>query len=346
MMPEVKIKSYISPSYQFVNMALSFMILIFSMFYGIQNDVITDAQPEFYPLTPQKISEFGGNPGIVKVGLSIKDFPEFDMNKDSFIFAGQVSFEFDPSLISLETLGKFYFEKGEILYLSAPTTKLLQGKLFVKYDIRVRFTTNLDYEYFPLDNHKLYLIFSNLSLSPNEVIFESSYNRFIISDKILISGWIQPIRNVVSGYNVSSLDKADSTKNIYTPLLLFSMEYQRLTTRNAVTIFLPLLLLYYISLFCFSLDPEKHLRTIMSLNGANIAALLSYRFVIESLSPKVGYFMLSDYIFFLFLGCSCLTFVLATIFMYHGELTKKILCSFLHLLLISGIVYLMFVWMD
>ena len=222
---------------------------------------------------------------------------------------------------------------------------MIQGKLFVKYDIRVKFTTNLNYEYFPLDNHKVYLVFSNLSLSPNEVIFESSYNRFIVSDKIIISGWISPNRTVKSGYSLSALDKADSTKTIYTPILMFALEYQRMTLRNAFTIFLPLLLLFYITTFCFSLDPEKYFRAIISLNAASISSLLAYRFVIENMSPKVGYFMLSDYVFFLFLVSVCLTFVLSSIFMFFDEWYKRIICSFLHLVVMAGIIYLFFFWM-
>ena len=38
----------------------------------------------------------------------------------------------------------------------------------------------------------------------------------------------------------------------------------------------------------------------MQMSTGNIVALVAYRFVIESISPKVGYPMIADYIFFLF----------------------------------------------
>ena len=43
--------------------------------------------PELMSLTPATIDQLGGSPGVVKVGL-IKDFTEFDMLANNFIFSG------------------------------------------------------------------------------------------------------------------------------------------------------------------------------------------------------------------------------------------------------------------
>jgi hypothetical protein len=80
-------------------------------------------------------------------------------------------------------------------------------------------------------------------------------------------------------------------------------------------------MLYFISLFCFAFDPETHSGTIFSLASAGVTGLLSYRFVIENMTPKVGYFVLSDRLFVLFLTASLIEFVFAVSIVRLGHLT-------------------------
>ena len=84
------------------------------------------------------------------------------------------------------------------------------------------------------------------------------------------------------------------------------MEFSRFGTRQLISILLPLLLIFYITVFCFSIEPQ----TSIGLSTGSMTAIIAYRFVIENLSPASGYFMLSDYLFFLILSACFITFFL------------------------------------
>jgi hypothetical protein len=173
-MAEEKEESYIEFSlYTYFSIALillSGIILSFLMYKATQEFTSLDRMPELIAITPDAMKEFGGNPGIAHVGLYIKDFTEFDMLKNEFIFAGILWFMFDPSIISLDTLAKFSFEKGDILATSPPSTRIVKGKLLTRYDIRVRLKTNLTYSQFPFDSHMLYVTLDNNYVTPGEIM--------------------------------------------------------------------------------------------------------------------------------------------------------------------------------
>ena len=96
-------------------------------------------------------------------------------------------------------------------------------------------------------------------------------------------------------------------------------------------------------MFLFSLDPKKYREAIMTISAATVPAILAYRFVIETISPKVSYFMLSDHIFSLFLFLSFLVFV--TIFYFENFLVAPgLLVITFHILLILSWAYLLFIW--
>ena len=79
---------------------------------------------------------------------------------------------------------------------------------------------------------------------------------------------------------------------------------------------------------------------------AIVTAILAYRFVIESISPKdVGYFMLSDQLFFLFLGLISLIFVVNIINRYAYPLTtnqRLIILVLFHITAIVATIILFF----
>ncbi len=147
---------------------LSAIALAFFLYQASQTVTSVDPMPELLSVTPETADTLGGNPSIVTVGLYIKDFTEFDMVTNNFIFSGILWFLFDPSVVSLETLAKFSFEKGEIQYVSAPSTRIVQGKLLARYDIRVKLKTNLVYTLFPFDSHKLYITLDNNFVTPGK----------------------------------------------------------------------------------------------------------------------------------------------------------------------------------
>lgn len=300
-----------------------------------------DSMPEIRSLVPDAMEKLGANPGVVRVGLYIKDFTEFDMLKNSFEFSGILWFLFDPSIISLETLGKFSFEKGKIISLSAPSTRLVKGKLLVRYDIRVNLKTNLSYSLFPFDDHTLSIAIDNNYVTPGEVIFESSYNEVVISPEIALTNWKMHAVRVYPGFSIAHLDKKEGANDVAHPRIIFAIDYGHAGIRQALTIILPLILVFFMALLSLALDPVTNFRSILTLSSGAVTALLAYRFVIENLSPKVGYFMVSDYVFFLVLAASFIVFFLNIALGAIPLNYKKLIIIFFHVLFIASFFYLL-----
>ena len=181
---------------------------------------------------------------------------------------------------------------------------------------------------------------ANRFIEPSEVIFESSRREFNIEQDMSFRGWIKVDKNVETGYIDSQLDSFDPTKEIIYPAVLFSIDYARSSVRYVFSILLPLAIMFYVSLFTLSLS----LRDSLPITAGIVTAILAYRFIIEYLSPRVGYFMGSDLIFFLFLGASVGVFILNVAeFIGKVQLSKKVKTFILilfHLIVIGGMLFL------
>jgi hypothetical protein len=346
---QIFFEQIVRPQYQVIVFLITLTIVFLLGMRAVVRFNPMEQYPQLQEITPEKIREWGGEPVIVNVGLYITNWHEFDIVKNLFVFDGMIWFEFDPSLIALETIEKFSFEKGEILQKSEPSTKLINGNLFAEYKIRLRFTTTLSHQFFPLDDHRIYITLVNTYVSPSEVIFRSYKSDFAISPKIIIPEWRQIDYSVRTGYEESIMDKFDERKIIRYPVVEFLLDFSRIGIRLTLLIFLPLFLIFFVSTFWLSFDP-KHTTIILALVTSAITSLIAYRFVIQGMSPEVGYFLLSDHIFTFFLALSCASFVLALLWINRGKATpfmltlRGIVFLAFHILFIAVWYYLLFLW--
>ncbi len=339
--PEVNATSTL---FQFIWIGVTSVVLLFLIYQSITDFKSLDEIPELFPITPAKAAEFGGTPAHVKVGLQISSFSVFDMINNNFALAGTVWFEFDPSMTSLETIGKFSFEKGEIKLLSPPSTRIIEGRLFARYNVRVELKTNLNQRLFPFTGHTLYIVLDNNYVSPAEITFESALKDFVLSRGIVVSGWKEYDRHVYTGYSVAELEKNNKEKTIYHPRAMFAIDFGFVGIRQILTILLPLILIFFISVFSFALDPKGYYTSILTISSGSITGLLAYRFVIENLSPRVGYFMLSDWLFFLFLTMTFVIFFANTKTLNLHVRSKEFITIVLHAIVIATAVYLFNFW--
>lgn len=337
----------IRPLTQIMLIIVSSCIIWAALYRRLERFVPHDPAPPIFNVTPETYNYFGGFPDEINVGLYISQFRKFNMVTDEFDFNGILWFEFNPDTISLETLEKFDFEKGEIKYKSNPDTQLVDGKLLVRYNIRVACNSQLDYASFPLDNHRIHLTLANHFVAPSTILFSSSEDQFIVNTKTKSFGWQQVNKNVATGFEKVEIDPYDNRKTSYYPVTIFTLDYVRYGIRYVLSIILPLLLLFYLSLFSFSW-PGKQEGAGLSLTLGGVTATLGYRFVIENLSPKTGYFMLSDYIFFLFLVTNSLIFFIQVMESYTPRILtwaeKFSTLLFLHSLVIISCIYLFLFW--
>ncbi len=286
----------------------SALIITLLFIIRITTFVVTDQPSELQPFIPKKKGGYAAGPAWVNTGISIQDFPLFDATKNSFIVDVILWFEFDPTEISFSVLDKFSFGKGIILKKSPPETIKIKDKLFVRYDLRIQFSSNLDYKDFPFDNHRVVLSLSNDIASPEEMMFHVKESSFTFNPSLYTASWLYISHTVHKGYSTASLEKHDTGKTVSLPQVQMVMDFKG-GWRKVFVIFVPLYLLSFMGAFTLIMQKDP---TFLSL--ASISGLLAHRFVVENMSPGVGYFTLSDrlyvimiifsFVFFLInLGC-------------------------------------------
>lgn len=342
-------RQVVRPEYQVVALLITASIVLFLGARAWQRFQPLEQDPEIHSITPEKIRKWSGDPVSVEVGLYISNWHQFKIVLNEFVFDGVVWFQFDPALISLDTIGKFSFQKGELLQKSDPSAKLIDGKLFAEYKIRLRFATTLSHSFFPLDDHRIYITLVNTYVTPSELIFRSFKSNFETSKRVNIPAWYQMDKAVQTGYAQESFDKFDERKSIRYPEVVFMLDFARSGVSLILLIFLPIFLIFFLSLFWFTFEPDQQ-RPIMALTTSAITSLIAYRFVIQNMSPKVGYFLLSDHIFTFFLGLTFASFVLALLWMRRGGMTRGLVIArgltfiVFHILFILMWYYLLFMW--
>jgi hypothetical protein len=295
----------------------------------------SDPKPQIYPIKPaiteKQITE-------VKAGLHIKNFPLFDITTNDFIIDAILWFEFDPHSISIEAVKKFSFEKGTILSLSEPETKIINDKLFTRYKISVKFKSDLDYKLFPLEDHKVNILLTNTFLNPEEVVLKSQNSDLSTKDQIFTGDWLMTGAQVEFGYLKSEITKYDPQKTALYPAILFSLDFKKAGFKKTLIVFVPLFIAFFLSLFSLVIN-ITNIAGILSLSVGSITSLIINLFTIDRMTPNVRYFTLSDLIFNLLL---LLVFVIFMINVYIIKQTKTDHPS-KHLLILRSYVFLLFI---
>lgn len=343
------------PQNQIIVLVISTLITTYFFYQQIQLFTPLESPPLLLESDPKKFRSWNCEPIEVKAGLQIINFSSFNLNDNEFLADVIVWFEFDPSLISLDTIGKFSFDKGEIKRKSDPITKSINGKFFAEYEVRVSFSSNVTHRLFPLDDHRIYITLLNNASSPMDLVFDVSPSGFTISNAIFIRGWNIINTAVNTGYEEWVFDKYEDRRTVRHPKIIFSMDFKRSGNRFVFIILLPVFLIFFIGLFSFGFDPEdSNSRSVMmSLSSASLGSLLGYRFVINNMAPPgVGYFMLSDHIFDIFLTLAVVELFIAVSLVRYQKLTPLIkivrgaLFVIFHIILLISWYYLLFLWVK
>ncbi len=283
----------------------SIVLSIFVLSAMMQTGKIFDVPPSIIPLRPKTALEIQQVPTDVMVGLTINDFSTFDITKNKFIMRCIVWFIFDPIFVPIENINQFSFSKGNVLKKSSPEISIIQNKkAFAKYETLVEFNTDLDFRYFPLDNHRIFIVLTNLTLDDTDVIFRTENSYFKIDDPLLTM--YNRIINPQTKFGSSHAALIDANKNaiVEHPMVVFSFDYNKPGVRSTLLIIIPIILMFFMSLFPLSLDPTTNAREIFGTSIGVLTSILTYRFVIESLSPQVDYFTLGDYLYIFVLLCA------------------------------------------
>jgi len=335
----------VSVIFQFIMIGITTTVICLSIYWPSKFFYANDLSPVIMGITPQLISKFKGTPGVVSTGLYIDDFSVFDTVKDDFIFSGIVWFEFDPVHMTVKSLDKFSFHRGEILEKSEADVRMVEGKFFARYNIKVRFKTQLNYRDFPFDDHRIYIQLIQPQLSLNDMVLESVETNFIVKSSEKALGWDIVGKQVQAGFvGADIVANAGQEMQVYHPSVLFAIDYSRDGIRYPLIIILPLLLLFFIATFILSIDVVKYATMTTTLSVSCMSALIAFRFVIENLSPSVGYFMISDGLYFLFLILVTTIFIMSFVLPHLSKKIKELMLISLHGSVWIVIIYLMFFW--
>ncbi len=285
---------FISIPFQILLLVISFIVLGVSLYRPINHFYPIDSKPGISLLTPE-----ADQPSIVhiKTGLNITDFLKFDAIKNEYTVNAIIWFAFDPKQVSLEQIEKFSFTKGEILKKSDPViTKTEDGKTVALYYLRVQFGSIPNYKRFPLDDHYLFLNVINNALYPTQAVFDIDQDNYILSKNLHTPGWAIVENTAQGGYTSAMISPAATSMQ---PKAVYSMGLSKQDYRQLLLIILPLLVIFYFGIFAFSI---QDIVMAITLVLASVSGLIAYSFVLHTLSPQVGYLMLSVYMFLLFLG--------------------------------------------
>jgi hypothetical protein len=333
----------VSLSFQFTLITITIVVFSYCIYKSFTSFATRETPIKIKKLTPQLIKQFGEPPGQIDIGLIINDFLTFDTVKNDFVAVGTVWFEYDPGTITIDVLSKFRFNRAEIIEKLEPVSRIVNNKFIVSYGIKIRFKNPLSYQFFPFDDHRISLELVNQYLSITDINFDAVASNFSTNASTKEQGWTIVNKEANPGYLDAEGKEGQEEKAAY-PVVAFSTDYLRTGIRHAFTILLPLMALFFISLFSFSLNPLHYATLAISLSAGSVTGLLAYRFVIESISPVVGYFMMSDYIYLLFLAAVSLVFLLNIIALNLMLWIKQILIFIIHLFVCSLFIYLTLIW--
>lgn len=293
---------FVSLKLQLFLMLITLIALSFIFYFSYRGFKSSDDYPHVISLTPQKIFELGGPAKPITVGIFVKNFSEFNVIKGEFLVDLNIRFKFNPDYFFLDQISKFTFQQADIKSKSEPLIRIEGNEYVVSYDMRVLFRLPLNYNYFPLDDHRLSFIVDNDLIAPSDGFFVTSKNNIIVSPEVHVEGWDLRDTSVHVGYFENRIQEGGEQKVLYHPRAVFLFDFYQDGIRYIFTIFLPLLMIFFTALMSFSVNPlAATFHTLVDMSGAALAALIGYRFVMETVSPVTGYFILSDYIFFYFL---------------------------------------------
>jgi hypothetical protein len=247
---------------------------------------------------------------VVTVGLHINSFPTFSFVKNEFLIDGILWFRFPQGAESIKTLEGFTIqnsilqENGLLLYKSAPIIKLLENEVLVSYHIQTVFKTNLDFKHFPLQSHRLSIIVQNKNVTPYELYFNSTDKEFTLAQEDLVMQWLPRKMSVKTGYIKSELELSNPAMDISYPSAVFSIDFQSVGGRDLMSLYFPMLVLFFIIIFCLLIDISDISR--LTYVATAFPILVLFRMVIDGVSPSVGYKTHVDFVFYLLVFLSLL----------------------------------------
>ncbi|MGN6671237.1 MAG: hypothetical protein ACTHJ4_06850 [Candidatus Nucleicultricaceae bacterium] len=261
--------------------------------------------PHFEVYTPKKERALANDPPIVDVGLSVRSISYMNMKEGRFKIEGTLWFLYKPGELSLKTIESFDIEKGVLIKKSEARTKLLHQKILASFDVTLEFLSQLEHKNFPIADHRVFLIVKMGGISKSELTLNGTHTGIVIAPDVQQQAWKLNNARIQTGYYSEALDKYNTSINVSHPIAIFSFDFENPGFRVLLLLLIPEFILFLFGLFSLII-PFKDAAGSINLSIGSISGLIVHRFVVESISPDVGYFTFFDkvYIFFLLANLS------------------------------------------
>jgi hypothetical protein len=239
----------------------------------------------------------------VAVGLYINNFSKFSFYSNRFIFNGVIWFRFPKKSMNIDTIGDFRIHSGALLQKSKPFVKYVDNDVVVCYKVTISCMTYLDYKYFPFSDHQLNIVIENWGMSPKEIVFVSDKKDFRHSEHLFVSSWELAGTEVKTGIIESVLQEGKQPMDLNHPSAVFTMKFDNLGFKRFITLYLPLFLMFFMTLFTLLINVTRY-DVRLSLVATNVAAVIYFRMVINSLGPKTNMISVMDATYFVLVAMS------------------------------------------
>lgn len=287
-----------------------FTCLFFAIFqYLLNQSNFLEHSPVFESVVPQKERALASAPPFVDIGLSVRNFSYVNMKEGRFKIEGTLWFLFKPGEVSLKTIEQFDIESGTLLKKSTPRTKLHDQKILASFDVTIEFLSLLEHKKFPVTDHRIFLIVKMGEVSKSELAFNATNSGIMIAPDVRQQAWKLKEYGAQTGYYNEILDGYNETLNVSRPVAVFSFDFENPGFRVLLLLLIPEFILFLFGLFSLVI-PFKDASGSINLSIGSISGLIVHRFVVEAISPDVGYFTFFDkiYIFFLIANFSFFLF--------------------------------------
>lgn len=290
----------------FVGVAFTLLVVTFALHKARIHFHTNDSYAPMIYLRPDEKIKYNDDMPVVHLGMYVRDISQFDMVRGTAIIDAIVWFLFDPTLTSVNSFKGFTFDKSDLVKCSEPRISLVGDQILASFDIKLQSNFLLNYASYPLNNHRLNLVMEWRDLSPAEADFVVNRTDFRLNPQINLSGWKIVDKSVAAGYGEEKMRYTKQSEQQLRPRVLFAFDITKGSIRETYSLLLPLLLMFFVAVFTLLLDPMGTLP--VSLSVTSISALIAYRFVLDNISPKVNYPIISDNLYTYFLGMCCLIF--------------------------------------
>jgi hypothetical protein len=287
-----------------------FSCVFFAFFQFLLNQSnFLETSPIFEAVTPQKERALANAPPIVDIGLSVRNFSYMNMKEGRFKIEGTLWFLFKPGEISLKTIEQFDIERGTLLKKSAARAKLHHQKILASFDVTIEFLSQLEHKKFPVTDHRIFLIVKMGEVSKSELTFNATHSGIMIAPDVQQQTWKLKEYRAQTGYYSEILDGHNEALNVSRPVAMFSFDFENPGFRVLLLLLIPEFILFLFGLFSLII-PFKDAAGSINLSIGSISGLIVHRFVVENISPDVGYFTFFDkiYVFFLLANLSFFLF--------------------------------------